>query len=151
MQISAYDWIFILTAILFNLLIAGIFILQKHKRERLTRVLGISWLCLAVPLLVVFFQYLGAGKPAWVLVCLGLVFLYMGIELLLDYLLKLDFRTRWITHVPYIILEYAALFSLIALSIEIDSTLGWIVSASFWVLMGSLIYLYAGQKRKKTT
>jgi hypothetical protein len=149
MEISIFEWIFIVSAILFNLLIAGIFILQKHKQDRLTRYLGVSWLFLAIPLLVVFFNYLSAGKPGWVLVCFGLVFLYMAAELLLDYVFQYDFRTRWSTHIPYILLEYAALFCLIAISIDINPTLGWVVSATFWILMGSLIYLYASGKRKK--
>ena len=150
MAITTFDWIFIITAILFNLLIAGIFILQKYNNARLTRVLGISWLGLSIPFLLVFANYLMRDKPLWVLVCFGIVFLYMVVELLLDYILKVDFRTRWSTHIPYILLEYAALFSLIAIAIDINQTLGWIVSASFWILMGSLIYLYAGGKRKKT-
>ena len=151
MEISVYDWIYIITAILFNLLIAGIFILQKHDKEQLTRLLGIGWLCLFIPLLAVFIHYLSIGKPFWVWVCYGLVLLYMLVELTLDYILKVDFRTRWITHAPYILLEYAALFSLIAIAIDINQTLGWIVSASFWVLMGCLIYLYTGRRRRKMT
>jgi hypothetical protein len=151
MEISVVDWIFIISAVLFNLLIAGIFILQKHKNPRLTRYLGVSWLCLAIPLMVVFFNYLSIGKPTWIIICFGVVFFYMVVELLLDYILKIDFRARWITHTPYILLEYAALFSLIAISIDIHPTLGWIVAAAFWILMGSLIYLYAGGKRKKKT
>lgn len=150
MEISGYDWAFIITAILFNLLIAGIFILQKHKKERLTRVFGISWLGLSIPLLVVFTNYLAVGKPLWVLVCFGIVFFYLVVELLLDYILNVDFRARWITHAPYILLEYAALFGLVAIAIDINQTLGWIVSASFWILMGSLIFLYAGRKRKRS-
>jgi len=146
--ITVFDWIFIFSAIPFNLLIAGIFILQKHKREHLTKVFGISWLGLSIPLLVVFINYWMQDKPPWVLVCFGSVFFYMLVELVLDYILKVDFRTRWITHIPYILLEYAALFSLIAIAIEINQTVGWIVSASFWFLMGCLIYLYAGGKRK---
>ena len=150
MAITIFDWIFIISAILFNLLIAGIFILQKHKKEQLTRVFGISWLGLSIPFLVVFINYLLQDKPSWVLVCFGIIILYMIVELLLDYILKIDFRTRWITHIPYILLEYAALFSALAIAIDIDQTLGWVVSAAFWILMGCLIYLYAGGKRKKT-
>ena len=149
MGLSIFDWIFFFSATLFNLLIAGIFIMQKHQKEHLTRVLGKLWLSLAFPLLVAFIGSLTAGKPPWVLVCFGLVFLYMLVEWLLDTILKIEFRTRWITHAPYLVLEYAALFSLIAIAIHIHPTLGWIVSATFWILMGCLIYLYAGGQRKK--
>ena len=149
MELSIFDWLFFFSAVLFNLLIAGIFILQKQQKEQFTRVLGKLWLSLAFPLMVAFIHSMTAGKPSWVLVCFGLVFLYMLVEWMLDFILKIKFRSRWITHAPYILLEYAALFSLIAIAIHIHPTLGWIVSAAFWFLMGSLIYLYASGKRKK--
>jgi len=147
---SIYDWIFAVLAVLFNLLIAGIFIAQKYKNERVTRILGVSWLFLFFPLLAVFFNYMAIRNPGWVLLCLGLVFIYMLVEFLLEYVIKFDFRKSWSTHVPYILLEYAALFSLIAISIFINQTLGWVVSISFWILMGCLIFLYAGKKKPKT-
>jgi len=66
----------------------------------------------------------------------------MLVELLLDYVFKIDFRSRPVTHVPYIILEYIALFSLIAIAFDIDQTWGTVVSICFWILMGSLVFLY---------
>lgn len=146
---STYDWIFAGSAVLFNLLIAGIFIAQKYKHERFTKILGVSWLLLFFPLLAVFFNYNALKKPSWVLLSLAIVFVYMLVEFNLDYVIKFDFRKRWSTHAPYIILEYAALFGLIAIAIYINETLGWIVSISFWILMGCLIFLYAGNKKSK--
>ena len=146
--LTFFDWTFIITACLFNLLIAGIFIAQKFNNEKLTKTIGSYWLLLFIPLLAVFISYALKGKPAWVLICLGVVGFYMLVELLLDYVIHFDFRERWITHVPYILLEYAALFSLIAIAIDVNETLGWVVSACFWISMASLIYLYAGKKRR---
>lgn len=88
------------------------------------------------------------GAEVQVLVAFGLVFLYMLVELLLDYILQYDFRKRWVTHAPYIILEYLALFSLIRIAITIDRSWGWVVGISFWTLLGSLIYLYAGRRKQ---
>lgn len=136
------DIIFTVSAVLFNLLIAGIFIAQKHKKERLVRIFGISWLCLAFPLAVVFVTYLRAEQNEGVTISFIFIFLYMFVELLLDYILKFDFRAKARTHVPYIILEYLALFSLIWLAFLIDPVVGYIVAICFWLLMGSLIYLY---------
>ena len=100
MGFSILDWIFFFSAVLFNLLIAGIFIMQKHQKEQPTRVLGKLWLSLIFPLLVAFIGSLLSGNPPWVLVCFGLVFLYMLVEWLLDTVLKIEFRSRWITHAP---------------------------------------------------
>ena len=62
---DVYDWTFVLCAVAFNLLIAGIFVAQKHGRQQLTRTLGTFWLSLAIPLSVVFVRYLIAGREAW--------------------------------------------------------------------------------------
>ena len=141
-RISIYDLVFVLTAIAFNLLIAGIFVAQKKGRPELVKAFGIAWLLLAIPLAIVFVKYLVKGRDLWIMICFGSVFLYMFLELLLDYILRIEFRQKPITHVPYIIMEYIALFSLIGISTAIDRTWGYIVGISFWILMGSLIYLY---------
>ena len=141
-RINAYDLVFVLTAIAFNLLIAGIFIAQKKERPKLVKTFGIVWLLLAIPLAIVFINYLIVGRDLWIMICFGFIFLYIFLELLLDYILRIEFRQKPITHVPYIILEYIALFGLIGISTAIDKTWGYIVGISFWILMASLVYLY---------
>ena len=67
-----------------------------------------------------------------------------------DYL-KIEFRQKKVTHIPYIILEYIALFGLIGISFAIDRTWGFVVSIFFWMLLASLIYLYRGGKKDAET
>ena len=143
---DAFDLVFVFTAIAFNLLIAGIFVAQKKERPNLVRIFGILWLSLALPLAVVFIHYLVVGRPLWVMAYFGFIFLYILVEVLLDYILKIEFRQKWTTHAPYIILEYIALFGLIGISFSIDRTWGFLVSVSFWILLASLVYLYRGRK-----
>jgi hypothetical protein len=144
---SIFDYVFIFSAILFNLLIAGLFIAQKRGRPKLIRALGITWLFLAFPLALVFVNYIMIGRESWIIICFALVFLYMLVEFLLDYVFKIQFRKKLITHIPYIIIEYIALFSLIFIATDIHPTWGWVVGACFWILLGSLIYLYIGRKK----
>jgi hypothetical protein len=148
---TLFDYVFVISAILFNLLIAGIFIAQKQERTKLVRTFGITWLCLAFPLAIVFINYIDVGREPRILISFSLIFLYMVVELLLDYVLKIDFRKKPITHIPYIILEYIALFSLIFISIDINPSWGWVVSISFWILMASLIYLIRGRKENRAS
>ena len=147
-RIDPYDLVFVLSAIAFNLLIVGIFISQRHQRPKLTRTLGIVWLSLAIPFVIVFVHYVTVGRDPWILVYYGFILLYFIVELLLDYVLKIEFRQKLITHIPYIILEYIALFGLIGISFAIDRTWGILVSITFWAVMASLIYLYWGRKKK---
>lgn len=149
--IKPYDLVFVLSAIVFNLLIAGVFIAQKKERPKLVRTFGILWLSLAIPLAVVFIHYLIVGRDLWIMIYFGFIFLYIFIELLLDYILKIEFRQKKITHIPYIVLEYIALFGLIGISFAIDRIWGFLVSISFWVLLASLIYLYRGRKKDAET
>ena len=144
-----FDVLFILSAVAFNLLIAVIFIAQKLGNEKLVRTLGILWLGLIIPLVLVFVDYWQAGSETRILVSFGLVFFYMLVEFLLDYVLKFDFRSKPSTHVPYIILEYVALFSLIVIAFDNDRIWGIIVTICFWILMGSLGYLYWDKIFKK--
>jgi hypothetical protein len=148
-DLTTFDLLFVLTAVAFNLLIAAIFIAQKLGKDKLVKTFGILWLWLIIPLALVFVAYWQTGKEARILLYFGLIFLYMLAELLLDYVFKIDFRSRLITHVPYIVLEYIALFSLIAIAFDIDQRWGMVVSICFWILMGSLIFLYWDKIFKK--
>jgi hypothetical protein len=105
------------------------------------------WLSLAIPLSAVLVRYMIDGREMWITICFGFILFYMLVELLLDYVFKVDFRRRNITHIPYILLEYMALYGLIRISFVIDRTWGWIVSIAFWILLASLIYLYWARKR----
>ena len=148
-DLATFDLLFVLSAVAFNLLIAAIFVAQKLGQDKLVKTFGILWLWLIIPLALVFVFYWQVGKETQVLLYFGLIFLYMLAELLLDYVFKIDFRSKSITHVPYIILEYIALFSLIAIAFDIDQRWGIVISICFWILMGSLIFLYWDKIFKK--
>jgi hypothetical protein len=136
------DWVLVIAAIPFNLLIAGIFIARKRTDIGLTRALGILWLVLALPLVIVLVDYWRAGRGPQNLLALGAVLFYMLVEFMLDYVLRIPFRDKPLLHVPYIVLEYVALFCLIGLAFAIDRRWGYVVAVCFWIVMGSLIYLY---------
>ena len=153
-RINAYDLAFVLTAIAFNLLIVGIFVTQKNGWAKPFKVFSMLWFLLTIPFAVVFVRYLTEGKRLGIMVSFGLVFLYILVEFLLDIVLKIDFRQKWITHAPYIVLFYIALYCLIHIAFDIDRTWGYLVSISFWILLASLIYVYwdkikLGKKREK--
>ena len=147
---DVFDFVFVVCAVAFNLLIAGVLIATKRERLELRKALGTAFVSLGIPFAVVFVHYVLAGRDLEALVPFGFVLLYIAVELILDYVLKVDFRHKPITHVPYIVLEYLALFSLIEIAFSIDRTAGWIVSLTFWAVMGSLIYLYWGTNRQKS-
>ena len=151
MSLTVFDLLFVVTAIIFHLSIVGIFITQKRKHDKLTRWFGFVMISLVLPLAIVFINYLLNGKQLWILIIFVFIFLYIFVELLLDILLKIDFRKKPKTHVPYIILFYIASFGFIGVSFYIDVISGYIVSITFWAVLASLIYLYWGRKKELIT
>jgi hypothetical protein len=147
-QSDAFDILFVLTAVVFNLLIVALFIVSKKMKLMLMGALGTAWLIPVIPLAVVFVSYALAGNDAAVLLAFGSVSLYMFVEWLLDCVFKIDFRSNWSRHIPYIVLEYIALFGLIGIAFSIDRVAGIVVSIPLWILMASLIYIYAGKKKQ---
>ena len=80
----------------------------------------------------------------YVRIALVVVLTYILTEFLLDFIFIYDFRSRFITHFPYILLEYGAFAGLIYTSFTISKRWGWSVSITFWIAMASLIYYFIG-------
>jgi hypothetical protein len=147
--VDAFDFVFVVCAVAFNCLIAGVLIATKREHLELRKKLGAAFVSLGIPFTVVFVHCLLEGRNLEAMVPFGFVLFYIAVELILDYALKVDFRHKPITHVPYIMLEYLALFSLMRIAFSIDRTAGWIVALTFWAVMGSLIYLYRGTNKQE--
>ncbi len=151
MKYSMFDLAFVITAILFNLLIGGLWIASGQKNYKLVKKLGTVIVSLMIPLAIVFIDYLIIGRPAWIILCLVLIFIYLFLEVLLDFILKIEFRKNPVLHVPYIILFYIVEFAFIRISFHIDRLLGYLVSISFWIALAGLIYLVVARKKEKNT
>ena len=72
------------------------------------------------------------------------VLLYLVLELSLDYILKIPFREILMLHIPYIIVFYAAEFSMMSVSFKVNRKAGFVVAITFCILIGCLAYLYLG-------
>lgn len=143
------SFIFGISAVAFNLLITGIFVAQKKGDIRfINRTIGPIVIALSLPFGYVLYRYLMRGGNVWVRVSLAVVLAYQLVELLMDYIFKIDFRSRWVTHVPYILLEYAVFAGLIYTAFTISEFWGWTVSVTFWIAMAALVYLMMGRKKK---
>ncbi len=143
------DLMFVITAVLFNCFIICLFITFKKENLKLRKLFGALWISLIVPIVIAFIFYLLWERSLSIIISMVFILSYYLVEILLDYVFKYDFRSNWKTHVPYIILEYIALFSFLIIAFSIDVLWGWIVSITFWGIIVALIYLYAGKKPKK--
>jgi hypothetical protein len=149
-SISGVDLLFVISALLFNLFIIGVYIAQKLGKSGLVRKFGIALLCLTIPFLVVFISFLITGKPTWQYLVFLAIFAYMFLEWLWDYRMKIDFRSQPKLHIPYIILFYIVLFGNISIAFTISDLWGWIISVSFWLLLAALIVTLIPMRRHGT-
>ena len=65
---------------------------------------------------------------------------YLFLELSLEYILKIPFRDILAIHIPYILVFYAALFSMIGVSFDKNRKMGFVVTITFLILIGCLMY-----------
>ncbi len=108
LPMSVFDLAFVLCAAVFNLLIVGIYFASRHELVKLRDRLGTCVILLGIPLGIVFIDYLIAGRSTRILLYFGAILVYLVVELLLDFILKIDFKNKPILHIPYIILFYIA-------------------------------------------
>jgi CubicO group peptidase (beta-lactamase class C family) len=139
------DLIFVLTAVAFMLLLAALLAAQKNRRGKTTWVIGFLWSLLAVPFTLVFSSYLAEGRNLWTLLPLGLVFLYMLVKALLDFVFRIGFRRNRMTRLAYLTLLFLALFSLIWIAFGIHPSWGTPVLTAFGIFAASLIILYRNE------
>lgn len=147
-DMNGYDALFIGTALLLNILVIGIYLTAKSQRPDLTKRIGNLILLLAIPFTVILIYYIATGQPLRLQLLLGLILIYLLIDLLLNRIFKIDFRKMLVPHILYIVLFYCVQYALISIAFNINRTAGWAVSVSFWVLLAALIYSLAGPKKQ---
>ena len=111
--------------------------------------LGIVFLLSGMPIIAVLIGYIVIGYEFWVYIVLSYIIAFFVVQLLLDIVLKSQFREKTIQHTIYIIFFYIFQAGLILVSFNINEICGYIVSSSFWILLGALIYLSIGKRKDK--
>ncbi len=134
--------IFIGASVLFFICVSGIFLTTKFSIAELRMVLGIIVVSLIVPFTVILIGYVKEKPEKAVIIPLGLILLYLFLELIWDYILRIPFREILALHIIYIIVLYIASFNMIGVSFRINRKMGWLVTITFWISLGCLIYLY---------
>ena len=138
------DIIFVGSAIIFNLAVSGVYIASKIDNQALLKVFGAIVILLIIPFTISLIRYIEAKAKKKIIISHVFILSYLLLELLLDYILKIPFREILVIHVPYIIVFYAAAFSMMGVSRTISKKAGMLVMSTFIVLIGCLIYNLLG-------
>ncbi len=146
-QLALYksqDIIFVFSAVIFNILVAVVYVSTKLNFMALLQISGFIIISLIVPFTIVLRGYIKKEAEKEIIISNMVVLLYLVLELVLDYVLKIPFREILVIHVPYIIIFYAAEFSMMSISFNINRKAGFVVAITFCILLGCLVYLYLG-------
>jgi len=144
-----FDWIFIISAIVFFSSIIAVFILTANDKMDNVRIIGIILFVMLLPIILILINYIMTGRDIKLIIYLIFIIIYLVAEFLLDMVLKIDFRSKPSRHVPYIIVEWAACYSFLIGALTLDVTWGWIVAFFFFAFIIALVYNVV--KRKKSS
>jgi hypothetical protein len=134
------DLVFICASVILNVSVSSVYVVTKIGDSALTQVFGGIAVSMIVPFTITLLGYVRGKEKKKTIISNGIVLFYLLLELLLDCVLQIPFREILAIHVPYIVVFYAALFSIMAVSYEKNKRMGYVVIATFWILIGCLVY-----------
>jgi hypothetical protein len=135
-----HDILFVGSSIIFNLAVSGVYITSKIDHQTLLKVFGTIVVLLIIPFTISLVGYIKIKAKKKIIISHIIILCYLFLEVMLDYVLKIPFREILALHVPYIMVFYAATFSMIGVARTISRKMGLLVLSTFLVLIGSLIY-----------
>jgi len=106
----------------------------------LVQVCGAIVLSLIIPFTITLLGCVKEKAEKKTIISHVFILFYLFLELSLDYILKIPFREILAIHVLYNIVFYAAMFSMIGVSFDKNRKMGFVVTTTFLILIGCLIY-----------
>lgn len=125
-----------------NVLLTAIMLSRSAGLRRVERVLGLVLVFLALPVtLGVVLNALG-GREWWTIALPSLLVVHLVLELLLDYILKIDFRhTRLLG--PYLLIFYLAQMGMIGYSFATGRVWGFVTLGTYFLSLLATWVSYA--------
>jgi hypothetical protein len=135
------DIIFICSSVVFNISVSALYIAFKFDYLMLVEVFGGIAISLIVPFTITLLGYLREKAKKRTIIFNGIILIYLLLELLLDYVLRIHIKEILAINIPFVMVFFAALFSIIYVSYERNKKLGNVVVITNWILLGCLTYL----------
>jgi len=125
-----------------NLLLIGIFLSRPKGLKKVEHVLGLFVVVMILPVgMAILLNALGK-REWWTIVLPAILILFLTVELLFDYILKLNFRkTRWLW--PYLLLYYLAMMAMIGYSFSMGNTYGFVTLGTYFLGLFATWYSYS--------
>jgi hypothetical protein len=136
------DFMVVVCANIFNLLIVGVMLSRIPGWKRFERIIGLVNIALIVPLSFALGYNALNQRTWWMILMPGLVVFYLFVELILDYVLESDFRqSRGLG--PYLLVFYLAQWGLIGYAFMLGKFPGSVTLFTYFLSLGATAYSYA--------
>jgi hypothetical protein len=134
------DIIAIAVANLMNLIMIPIFLLRIEKVEH-PQVVELIWIALILVLAVVVVVNIMARREWWTVVFPLLLGVFLMVEVALDYIARIDFRSTNLL-VPYLLLYYISILGMIGYSFAAQKKVGFITLVTYFLSQIAAFYSY---------
>ncbi len=129
-----------IVANLINVLVITVFIARLSHRPKIEYWLGIALISTLIPLTYLFITAVGFKRPFLYFIQIGLMITYLVVELLLDYVLKVNFRQNQGVVIPYVMLFFAGTGGMIGVANHAGKV--WtVVTVISFLIMGTLAFI----------
>jgi hypothetical protein len=136
------DVVVVIAANALNLLLIGVFLARAADAQQLERQFGLLAVALVLPFALSALGNALAQRPWWAVALPLVAVAYLIVELILDYLLGLDFR-HTVFLGPYLLLFYAAQWAVIGYAFAVDRVAGFVTLVTYFLCLGATAYSYS--------
>jgi hypothetical protein len=125
-----------------NLMLAAMFVARARGMNLLERWTGLATLVLIIPVGAATIINLAGGREWWSVFFPALLFLFLLIELILDYILELEFKNTKLLW-PYLLIYYLAMMGMIGYTFGVSELFGFITLGTYFVNLWATWYSYS--------
>jgi hypothetical protein len=125
-----------------NLLLIGIFVSRAKRMVNAEFVLGIAVVAMTLPLIGAVIVNILSRREWWTIVLLLPMILYCMVESVLDYMLKVKFRSTSLLW-PYLTLFYLGLIGMVGYSFSVGKAYGFATLVTYFLNLFAAWYSYS--------
>jgi hypothetical protein len=125
---------------LLNIIMVFIFLARTRGMARMD-IIGIIWFVFIIVLSNVVILNIIGRRAWWAIVLPSLLIAFLILEIILDYIFQIDFRSTRLLG-PYLFLYYLALFGMIGYSFQIGNKFGFVTLVTYFVNQIATFYSY---------
>ena len=126
---------------LMNLIMVAIFLSRAGGNSDHSIIIGWVWVIFILVLTGVVVLNIKNGREWWTYVLPSIFIAFLVLEVVLDYILKIEFRTTRLLG-PYLLLYYAAIFGMIGYTFRIGKKYGFITLITYFLSQIAALYSY---------